>query len=134
MDILNNNFAPERVETVLNNYGYDLDYLNGFFRKRPEYAAKYLAQELNLTGELETVTVIADPEMGSVTVNTSQIDLSSGFWSGRYYTDYPITVTAQAKEGYEFVGWKGDADTTDPSLTLSMDGGRNLEAVFVKTP
>ena len=134
MDILNNNFAPERVETVLNNYGYDLDYLNGFFRKRPEYAAKYLAQELNLTGELETVTVTADPEMGSVTVNTSQIDLSSGFWSGRYYTDYPITVTAQAKEGYEFVGWKGDADTTDPSLTLSMDGGRNLEAVFVKTP
>ena len=134
MDILNNNFAPERVETVLNHYGYDLDYLNGFFRKRPEYAAKYLAQELNLTGELESVTVTADPEMGSVTVNTSQIDLSSGFWSGRYYTDYPITVTAQAKEGYEFVGWKGDADTTDPSLTLSMDGGRNLEAVFVKTP
>lgn len=134
MDILNNNFAPERVETVLNNYGYDLDYLNGFFRKRPEYAAKYLAQELNLTGELETVTVTADPEMGSVTVNTSQIDLSSGYWSGRYYTDYPITVTAQAKEGYEFVGWKGDADTTDTSLTLSMDGGRNLEAVFVKTP
>ena len=134
MDILNNNFAPERVETVLNHYGYDLDYLNGFFRKRPEYAAKYLAQELNLTGELETVTVTADPEMGSVTVNTSQIDLSSGSWSGRYYTDYPITVTAQAKEGCEFVGWKGDADTTDPSLTLSMDGGRNLEAVFVKTP
>ena len=134
MDILNNNFAPERVETVLNHYGYDLDYLDGFFRKRPEYAAKYLAQELNLTGELETVTVTADPEMGSVTVNTSQIDLSSGFWSGRYYTDYPITVTAQAKEGYEFVGWKGDADTTDPSLTLSMDSGRNLEAVFVKTP
>ena len=134
LDILNNNFAPERVETVLNNYGYNLDYLDGFFRKRPEYAAKYLAQELNLTGELETVTVTADPEMGSVTVNTSQIDLSSGSWSGRYYTDYPITVTAQAKEGYEFVGWKGDADTTDPSLTLSMDGGRNLEAVFVKTP
>ncbi len=134
MDILNNNFAPERVETVLNPYGYDLDYLNGFFRKRPEYAAKFLAQELNLTGELETVTVTADPEMGSVMVNTSQIDLSSGFWSGRYYTDYPITVTAQAKEGYKFVGWKGDADTTDPSLTLSMDGGRNLEAVFVKTP
>ena len=24
--------------------------------------------------------------------------------------------------------------TTAPSLTLSMDGGRNLEAVFVKTP
>lgn len=134
MDILNNNFAPERVEKVLQKYGCDLDYLNGYFRKRPEYAAKYLAQELGLTGSLETLTVTADPEMGSVTVNTSQIDLSSGSWSGRYYTDYPITVTAQAKEGYTFVGWKGDADTLEPSLTLSMDGGLNLEAVFVKTP
>ena len=134
LDILNNNFAPEHVETVLESYGYDLDYLNGYFRKRPAYAAQYLAEELGLTGSLETVTVTADPEMGNVTVNTSQIDLSSGSWSGRYYTDYPITVTAQAKEGYEFVGWKGDADTLEPSLTLSMDGGRNLEAVFVKTP
>ena len=134
MDILNNNFAPERVEKVLESYGYDLNYLNGYFRKRPAYAEKYLAEELGLTGSLETVTVTADPEMGSVTVNTSQIDLSSGTWSGRYYTDYPITVNAQAKEGYEFVGWKGDADTPEPSLTLSMDGGRKLEAVFVKTP
>ena len=134
MDILNNNFAPERVEKVLESYGYDLDYLNGYFRKRPAYAAKYLAQELGLTGSLETVTVTADPEMGSVTVNTSQIDLSSGSWSGQYYTDYPITVTAQAKEGYEFLGWKGDADTLESSLTLPMDGGLNLEAVFGKAP
>ena len=134
MDILNNNFAPERVEKVLESYGYDLDYLNGYFRKRPAYAAKYLAQELGLTGTLETVTVTADPEMGSVTVNTSQVDLSSGSWSGQYYTDYPITVTAQANEGYEFLGWKGDADTLDPSLTLPMDGGLNLEAVFGKAP
>ena len=134
MDILNNNFAPEHVEKVLKKYGYDLDYLNGYFRKRPAYAAKYLAEELGLTGSLETVTVTADPEMGSVTVNTSQIDLSSGTWSGQYYTDYPITVTAQPAEGYTFLGWKGDADTLEPSLTLSMDGGLNLEAVFVKTP
>lgn len=134
MDILNNNFAPEHVEKVLKKYGYDLDCLNGYFRKRPAYAAKYLAEELGLTGSLETVTVTADPEMGSVTVNTSQVDLSSGTWSGQYYTDYPITVTAQPAEGYTFLGWKGDADTADTSLTLSMDGGLSLEAVFVKTP
>ena len=134
LDILNNNFAPEHVETVLESYGYDLDYLNGYFRKRPAYAARYLAEELGLTGSLETVTVTADPEMGNVTVNTSQIDLSSGFWSGRYYTDYPITVTAQANDGYEFLGWKGDANTADASLTLSMDEGLALEAVFAKTP
>ena len=133
MDILNNNFAPANVEEVLADYGYTLDWLDGFFRKRPAYAVTHLAEEFGLTGSLETVTVTtAHPEMGSVTVNTSLLDLSSGSWSGQYFTDYPITVTAAANDGYEFVGWKGDADGAGETVTVSVDGGIALEAVFAK--
>ena len=110
MDMLNNNFAPANVEKVLADY-----------------------EEFGLTGSLETVTVTtAHPEMGSVTVNTSLLDLSSGSWSGQYFTDYPITVTAAANDGYEFVGWKGDADGAGETVTVSVDGGIALEAVFAK--
>ena len=88
MDMLNNNFAPANVEKVLADYGYTLDWLDGFFLKRPAYAVTHLAEEFGLTGSLETVTVTtAHPEMGSVTVNTSLLDLSSGSWSGQYFTD-----------------------------------------------
>lgn len=133
MDILNHNFSPENVETVLEKYGYTLDYMNGYFRKRPAYAVEHLAKEFGLTGSLETVEIrSANPEMGDVIVNTSQIDLSTGSWSGRYFTDYPITITATAREGYEFQGWKGDADTAGNTLTVSVDGGVTLEAVFAK--
>lgn len=133
MDMLNNNFSPANVEKVLADYGYTLDWLDGFFRKRPAYAVAHLAEEFGLTGSLETVTVTtAHPEMGSVTVNTSRIDLSSGSWSGQYFTDYPITVTAAANDGYEFVGWKGDADGAGETVTVSVDGGIALEAVFAK--
>ena len=78
-----------------------------------------------------TVTT-AHQEMGSVTVNTSLLDLSSGSWSGQYFTDYPITVTAAANDGYEFAGWKGDADGAGETVTVSVDGGIALEAVFAK--
>lgn len=133
MDMLNNNFAPANVEKVLADYGYTLDWLDGFFRKRPTYAVQHLAEEFDLTGSLETVTVTtAHPEMGSVTVNTSRIDLSSGSWSGQYFTDYPITVTAAANDGYKFVGWKGDTDGAGETVTVSVDGGITLEAVFAK--
>lgn len=133
MDMLNNNFAPANVEKVLADYGYTLDWLDGFFLKRPAYAVTHLAEEFGLTGSLETVTVTtAHPEMGSVTVNTSLLDLSSGSWSGQYFTDYPITVTAAANDGYEFVGWKGDADGAGETVTVSVDGGIALEAVFAK--
>ena len=133
MDMVNNNFRLENVEKVLKKYGLDLDWLDGFFRKRPEYAVSYLAKEFNLTGTLETVQITsAHPEMGTVTVNTSQIDLSGGSWTGQYYTDYPITITATPEPGYTFVGWKGDTGETSTQITLPVTGGISLEAVFAE--
>lgn len=134
MDLVNNNFSPDAVRPVLEKYGLSMEWQNSFFMQRPAYAAMHLADEFGLTGTLETVAVTtADPEMGSVTMNTSVIDLSQGTWSGQYFTDYPITVSAQAHDGYEFIGWKGDIETADASVTLSIDGGISLEAVFVKS-
>ena len=131
MDIVNNNFDPERVEKILEKYGKNLDWLDGFFRQRPAYAAAHLAEEFDLTGDLETVEITTrDPELGSVVVNTSEIDLSDGSWSGKYYEDYPITITAYPAQGCRFVGWKGDVEDGAESLTLSVDGGVSLEAVF----
>lgn len=133
MDMVNNNFAPANVERVLAGYGQDLSWTEDYFRKRPGFAARHLAEEFGLTGSLETVTVSCEnPEMGSVTVNTSAIDLSGGSWSGQYYTDYPITVTAVPGDGYKFIGWKGGASETADTLTLSVAGGLTLEAVFAE--
>lgn len=133
MDIGNNNFSPEKVAPVLEKYGYSLDWMENYFLERPAYAANYLAEEFCLTGSLETVTIeTAQPEMGTVQVNTSVIDLSSGTWSGQYFTDYPITVTAMPKDGYTFIGWKGASGETEPTLTLSMEDSPRLEAVFAK--
>ena len=132
-DMVNNNFAPERVEAVLKKYGYTLDWRDGYFRRRPAFAMQHLAEEFNLTGTLEMVQITsAHPEMGTVTVNTSQIDLSSGSWTGQYYTDYPITITATPEPGYTFVGWKGDTGETSTQITLPVTGGISLEAVFAE--
>ncbi len=133
MDICNNNLSTENTDAMLAKYGYTPDWGDGYFRKRPDYAPGHLAEEFGLTGSLETVSVIcAHPEMGEVMVNTSQIDLSDGSWTGKYFTDYPITVTAVPKEGYRFLGWKGDADQAESVLTCAVDGGITLEAVFAE--
>ena len=134
MDMLNNNFSPERVSSVLAGYGLPADWKNGYFEKRPAYAVKHLAEEFGLTGALETVTVrCAQPEMGEVTVNTSPIDLSDGSWTGEYFTDYPITLTAVPRDGYRFLGWMGDVDQAEPTLVCGLDGNITLEAVFGET-
>ncbi len=133
MDMLNNNFSPENARKILAKYNYSLDWTDGYFEKRPEWAIKHLADEFQLTGTLETVTIhTQNPDVGIVMVNTSSIDLSGGSWDGSYFTDYPITVTALANDGYEFLGWKGDADSTDSTITLPVDGGIMLEPLFAK--
>ena len=106
-------------------------YLKKHTYKLLESAAEHLAEEFDLTGELETVEITTrDPELGTVVVNTSEIDLSDGSWSGKYYEDYPITITAYPAEGCRFVGWKGDVEDGAESLTIPVDGGVSLEAVF----
>ena len=133
MDIGNCNFAPERIAPILAQYGLDLNWNSGFFRDRPAQAAQHLAQEFGLTGALETVTVTAsDASLGSVQVNTSVVDLSDGSWSGQYFTDYPITVTANPAPGAKFVGWQGDVESDQDTITVPMDGGVHLEAVFAE--
>lgn len=134
LDIGNNNFAPERVAPVLEQYGLDMSWKGNYFEDRFAYAADYLAREFNLTGSLETVTVTtSDPSMGSVQVNTSVIDLSSGAWEGQYFTDYPVELSAIPADGYQFYGWKGDINETASSITVSLEGGITLEPVFVRT-
>lgn len=132
-DIVNNNFSLSRVERALGELGFTLDWQDGFFKKRPAYAFQHLAEEFGLTGSLETLTVkTAQPKMGSVQINTSVIDLDSGSWSGKYYTDYPVTATAIPKDGYTFVGWKGASSETASTIQLPMEGGPVLEAVFAE--
>lgn len=134
MDIVNQNMAPARVEAILAGFGLDLSWNSGFFAERPRYAAEHLAQEFSLTGSLETLTVsCGNPEGGSVRVNTSAIDLSEGIWTGQYFTDYPVELTAIPADGYQFYGWKGDISETASSITVSPEGGIALEPVFVKT-
>lgn len=132
MDLMNNNFTPSNAERILEKYGYSLDWMDQYFVKRPEWAMKHLAEEFRLTGTPEKLTIRADSTMGSVVVNTSTIDLSSGEWSGLYFTDYPVTITAEARDGYQFLGWKGNAASTDATITIPVDGGITLEAEFVK--
>ena len=132
MDMLNNNFSVENAAKILSKYGYTTDWTDQYFQKRQEWAVIHLSEEFDLTGTPNNLSVIADSTKGSVTVNTSVIDLSHGSWTGQYFAEYPITITAEAKDGYTFLGWKGDADTSNPTVTVTLNSSLTLEAVFAK--
>ncbi len=135
LDMANTCFSVENVTRVLEKWGEDVHWHDDFFLLRFDYAAEYLAEEFSLNGTLEELTLsISDPDGGSVQLNTCTPDLSEGTWTGKYYSDYPLTLTAVAADGYRFVGWTGSVESSEETITVDLsDGGAQLEAVFEKT-
>ena len=133
MDLVNTTFAPDHVSTMLQTWGKDLSYDDDFYRDRAEYITKYMEQALNLSGTQETLTISAEhPEYGTVRLNTIAPDLTAGDWSGRYYTDYAVTLTALPAPGHRFVAWEVNGERrTDPTIeTEILKGGSTVHVIF----
>ena len=133
MDLVNTDFRPENVLARLAEWGVTGGKTVRFFKERPNYIVPYMAEEFGLKGSLEAVTVSAEyPEGGRVFLNTIQPDLTEGSWSGNYYTDYPLTLKAEAEEGYRFAGWEiNGVPVTEPEAEAEVKkGGTEIHALF----
>ena len=89
---------------------------------------------MGLTGNLANVTVNNDGSKGSIKFNTINLDDSLSTWSGKYFTDYPVTVKAMAKEGYEFDHWEVSganvSNTSSEEITVPVSEGVSIKAVY----
>ncbi len=132
MDLANETFSVKNTEPVIEDwlvlmrepleahltrfYGrerlYRLDEevadVRAFIKRRKPYAAGYLKEDFGLEGVLAPVEIeMADPCAGRVVLNTITPTFDErGKWQGEYFTDYPITLSVTAGEGYRFAGWE----------------------------
>lgn len=134
LDMANVNFNSDNVERIFGQWGYDFSKVEEFFRNRFDYIVPYMAEEFELVGTLEDVNLKTNTvEGGKIQLNTTKPDLSDGYWTGKYYTDYPVIATAIPEEGYKFIGWKGNVESDSNTIEVDViKGGIVLEAVFEK--
>lgn len=164
MDLANEIFSPVHTEPLIQNhmeymtepidahlkrfFGSDQPYrlademtdIRIFLAKRKECIAEDLKEDFGLEGVLAPVEIEnADAAAGSVALNTITPTFDEqGKWRGEYFTDYPITVSAAAGEGYRFTGWEVDAGAgperiAEASVKLSVpESGLSVKAVFEK--
>jgi uncharacterized repeat protein (TIGR02543 family) len=72
----------------------------------------------------DTLTVSVSPAGGGTVTPAS----------GIYDDGATVTLTATAAAGYVFDHWEGDITGTDATITVTMDGNKNITAVFVLSP
>ncbi len=77
-------------------------------------------------GEQHTLTVNMTPQGGgSVAFNPP---------GGTYDAGTEVTLTATPAVGYQFSGWSGDLTGSTNPATITMDGNKNVTAIFTTIP
>lgn len=135
MDLVNVNFRPENVMRQMAEWGMREETAVEFFTNRSDYIVPLLAEEFGLKGTLEIVTLATnDPNAGRIKLNTITPDLSQGQWRGQYYTDYPLTLSAEASEGYRLAGWEVNGMLMSaPEIEVEIfPGGTEIRVIFEK--
>ncbi|MCM1254414.1 MAG: CotH kinase family protein [Clostridium sp.] len=157
MDIANTCFTKKNVDLAISKYNdlmiepigvhnkrfygsesygqlYDvIADVQDFCDNRRPYILQYLKEEFGLTGTLAPVEVkINNAAAGNIIVNTAELTFDDEMtWSGEYFTDYSITLTAVANEGYHFVGWERDVTSDAEVIEIDIgEKGISVMAVF----
>lgn len=111
-------YTPERVKAIVNEmadylqtggyvnpWGTANDIMNKFSSNRQSSMISHLQSYFNLSSSAkQNVTLSSDTDGAQILVNG--IVVPTGKFSGALFG--PVTYTAKAPAGYEFVGWTGD--------------------------
>lgn len=164
MDMANKNFDKSRVSELIDQFSAEyldviadtykrfpskesdeyngkkiflnaINLINGFYQGRFPYAANSLKSNFSLKGSLANITIKNDDSMGTVKINTITPDLTSGSWSGSYYTDFPVLLSAEPKIGYTFSYWETSdgKKINSNSAKIEFSGDLAVTAVYEKT-
>lgn len=144
MDLINTTFAPENARKVYDAWNctpaehrMSDDWCEEYFPARNEKITAYIQEEFDLGDPVELCLQINDNAGGTVTINTISPAFSESepAWSGLYFPDCPVTLTATPAAGYRFEEWIVNSvsysQNTTIELNLSTEGNVAL-AVFSK--
>lgn len=100
--------------------------MKDFAQTRHPYMIQHMQQHFDLSDLSELTVDLNDSNFGKVLLNRSMLDTFP--WSGNFFNDFTIPVTAVPKTGYIFTGWTGSVTSTD--TTIAINPGASVVANF----
>ena len=149
---LNLTFNPERVHSVITSmqeyilpemprqidrwgaiksleyWNEQLEILHIFAENRPFYMYVQLAETILSEEKRELILEISNPDAGMIKV----YDVPCPFptYSGQWYMNLPIQISAQANPGWRFVRWEGTFPSDSASQIVRLQDNAIMFAVY----
>jgi hypothetical protein len=158
-DLLNTAFLPERVIGLINEFADRIasevpthrnrwntlhewenavNVMREFADKRPLHARSHIRSKFDISGQYQVTLNVSDPAHGYINVNTIKItgktpgvSANPYPWSGIYFNNIPVVVTAVPNPGYEFSHWSGAYQSTEAVLEITANQNLTLQANFI---
>jgi len=149
-DRMNTNFTPEKIIAVIDslrqifqpeindqmirwgqsysNWLNNYTAIKSFANARPAYMRNFLNAKLGSPGKLDISVEISAPGAGAVKLNS--IVPENYPFSGVYFKNIPIKLTAFPAPGYTFLRWEGNVNSNELSIDYNMSESATLRAVF----
>ena len=128
------NEMPDHVQKWGDSY-YTLDRqkqnvanMREFGRRRGDILRTQTEEFFSTTGSYKLSLNISENGAGFIHLNT--IDVKKFPWSGKYFNNNTITLTAVENPGYTFVRWEGAVSSTEKTISVTTAEATSLTAVF----
>jgi hypothetical protein len=98
-----------------------------FLNERPGYTVQHIVFEFGLQGTWDLSLDVDPPGAGQVDLQVISVEEP---FTGTYYLDVPVTLTAEPADGWVFVGWSDPELPVDSTVVLDPDGDYDVVALF----
>ncbi len=134
IDTMAQRIAPEIAGHYLRwgagpeNHSDNVNTMKTFAERRPGQVKQHILDQFSLPSFHALTIQNQQPDQGWVQVNSLTIHESD--WSGDYFAEVPVQVTAIPALGYTFSHWLGTVPGTEASLTFALEEASTLIPVF----
>ncbi len=104
----------------------DINQVNLFLTNRPNTVRSQILSYFSLPAT-DTINLTV---VGNGKLHLSTINIPTNPWSGIYFENVPVEITAIADPGYVFTGWSDSNLPNQEQVTLNFSGTYNLTAYF----
>ncbi len=160
-DHMNSTFKPDRLNSIIdifsdiyapaqpnfqarwdtgNYFAWAVQTMRTFVLNRPAFQRQHIIDNFDLSGTVDLDLSVNDSSFGRVKVNSLLIDenllgvldpANPYPWSGVYFQDNAITVSAIPEPGYVFSQWLETGESSSSITFVPVENAITLTAVFV---